>query len=110
LSQGVKSVVITLGAHGVVYQTFIHQQTGLDYCHVPARKVKVVDTTAAGDTFVGAYAVAWAASASTKQSFNARVDFAVNKANEAASLTVQRNGAQSAIPWMDEVVGGLILV
>ena len=68
-----------------------------------ARKVKVVDTTAAGDTFVGAYTVAvakWKASGKTGE-FD--LDTAIAHANRAASLTVQREGAQSSIPWIDEV-------
>ena len=70
---------------------------------VPARKVKVVDTTAAGDTFTGAYAVAaarWRADAQG-QAFD--IDAAIAHANRASSMTVQKMGAQSSIPWADEV-------
>ena len=70
---------------------------------VPAKKVKVVDTTAAGDTFVGAYSVAvarWRAN-SVHSEFD--LDAAISYANQAASLTVQKAGAQSSIPWVDEV-------
>ena len=69
---------------------------------VPARKVQVVDTTAAGDTFAGAYSVAV-----TRWRSNPDGDFdldtAIAYANRAASMTVQKKGAQSSIPWMDEV-------
>ncbi|KAL9007291.1 MAG: hypothetical protein Q9173_007385, partial [Seirophora scorigena] len=52
---GVTNVVLTLGARGVFFST----EGGASSGFVPAEKVDaVVDTTAAGDTFVGAYAVA----------------------------------------------------
>lgn len=64
---------------------------------MPAHKVRVVDTTAAGDTFVGAYAV-WLAGHSANDTAGA-----VRFANLAASLSVQKAGAQSAIPFLQEV-------
>ena len=70
---------------------------------VPARKVKVVDTTAAGDTFVGAYSVAVARWKSGAGSGDYDLDAAISHANRAASLTVQKKGAQASIPWVDEV-------
>ena len=65
--------------------------------------MKVVDTTAAGDTFVGAYAVAVARSKSQTEQVAFDIDAAVAFANKAAARTVERKGAQSAIPWLDEV-------
>jgi ribokinase len=91
----VRSVIVTLGAKGAI---FAIKDV---YEHVPAEKnVKVVDTTAAGDTFVGAYAVELVR--------NERKDekgllAAVAKACKAAARTVEKEGAQSAIPWADEV-------
>jgi ribokinase len=70
---------------------------------VPARKVQVVDTTAAGDTFAGAYTVAVARWKATAQDTDFNLDAAIAHANRAASMTVQREGAQSSIPWADEV-------
>jgi ribokinase len=70
---------------------------------VPARKVQVVDTTAAGDTFAGAYTVAVARWKATAQYTDFNLDAAIAHANRAASMTVQREGAQSSIPWADEV-------
>lgn len=70
---------------------------------VPARKVKVVDTTAAGDTFAGAYTVAVAKWKAGSQSAPFDLDQAIEHANRAASMTVQKAGAQSSIPWADEV-------
>jgi len=68
---------------------------------IPARKVKVVDTTAAGDTFVGAYAVEVVRSKLRAENFS--LEKAVEGANAAAAMTVQKKGAQASIPWADEV-------
>ncbi|KAH7135456.1 Ribokinase-like protein [Dendryphion nanum] len=103
IKRGVKNTIITLGGEGVYYQTDKRHAQSQKGQLVPARKVKVVDTTAAGDTFVGAYSVAvarWKAGGSTSD-FD--LDAAIALANRAASLTVQRKGAQSSIPWVDEV-------
>ncbi|ESZ98593.1 hypothetical protein SBOR_1043 [Sclerotinia borealis F-4128] len=95
LSRGVKTVIVTLGSKGAIFAT------GDVYEHVPAEEnVKVVDTTAAGDTFVGAYAV------ELVRNVDADADVmlaAVAKACKAAARTVEKEGAQSAIPWADEV-------
>ena len=64
-----------------------------------------MDTTAAGDTFVGGYAVAVARSKATSKKGAFDIDAAIDFANRAASKTVQKRGAQSAIPWLDEVPG-----
>jgi len=66
-----------------------------------ARKVPVVDTTAAGDTFVGAYAVYLAQHALEKPEH--AIAGAVAFATRAASMTVQKSGAQSSIPFLNEV-------
>ncbi|RMZ68304.1 ribokinase [Pyrenophora seminiperda CCB06] len=95
IERGVKNVIITLGGEAA-------SQKG---CVVPARKVKVVDTTAAGDTFAGAYTVAVARWKSMEKEAEFDLDAAIAYANRAASVTVQREGAQSSIPWADEVPG-----
>lgn len=92
---GVKNVVITLGAEGAFLSTTDEHR------RVAAERVKVVDTTAAGDTFVGAYAVSVARATRTGQRPN--IAEAVRRATKAAALTVQKPGAQSAIPFMGEV-------
>lgn len=66
--------------------------------HVPANKVSVTDTTAAGDTFVGAYAVGL-----QRQESGHSIANAVAYARNAASLTIQKEGAQKSIPWKDEL-------
>lgn len=89
---GVRNVIITLGGEGVFFAT--KTQTG----RMPAEKVEVIDTTAAGDTFVGAYAVSIVSK--TKS-----VGEAVRTANKAAAMTVQKNGAQDAIPYLGALLG-----
>ena len=69
--------------------------TGGDALHVPGRPVTAVDTTGAGDCFVGALAVAL----SENQPLRAALDFA----NRAASISVQRLGAATSMPQRAEV-------
>jgi ribokinase len=86
---GVKNVIITLGAAGAYVMS--SGFTGM----VPGKKVKAVDTTAAGDVFNGALAVALAE--------GKELEKAVIFANEAASVSVTRMGAQSSAPYRNEV-------
>jgi len=87
--QGAKNVVITLGKQGV------YLKTNDNCCEVPAFKVVAVDSTAAGDTFCGALAVACT---------NAKLDAeALKFANAAAAISVTRMGAQPSIPKLEEV-------
>ena len=95
IASGVHHIILTLGGAGVIYLNTYEQKIW----RFLAEKVDVIDTTAAGDTFVGAYAIAVIANAKTGWNTAA----AVNWANTAAAKTVQRRGAQSAIPWLDEV-------
>ncbi|KAJ4293574.1 putative ribokinase [Kalmusia sp. IMI 367209] len=107
IARGVKNVIITLGGEGVYYQTDKQQAQSQLGQIVPARKVKVVDTTAAGDTFVGAYSVAVARWKASEQKSDFDLDSAIAYANLAASLTVQKAGAQSSIPWVNEVTSSV---
>lgn len=88
-AKGVDKVIITLGERGV----FVKDKT--NYYKIPAHKVKVIDTTAAGDTFCGAVCVAL--------SEGMPVYEAAEMANKAASIAVSRQGAQSSIPFREEV-------
>jgi len=90
LNMGVPRVLVTLGGDGVMYSN------GGEMIHKPARSVKVVDTTGAGDSFTGALAVSLAGGAD----FDAAVDFALS----VAGLTVARRGAQESLPSMEEVL------
>ncbi|KAF9737399.1 hypothetical protein PMIN06_001196 [Paraphaeosphaeria minitans] len=103
VQKGVKNVIITLGGEGVYYRTDKQHAQSQPGKIVPARKVQVIDTTAAGDTFVGAYSVAVARWKSSSETAEFDLDSAIKHANLAASLTVQKAGAQSSIPWVDQV-------
>jgi len=87
--QGVKNVIITLGAKGAV----LLNEAGFHV--IPATKVDAVDTTAAGDVFNGALAVAIAEGKDMLT--------AIQFACQAASITVTRMGAQSSIPYRKEI-------
>jgi len=101
---GSRRVVITLGALGAVFQDCYEDGTvpgggggGATARHVSARKVdQVVDTTAAGDTFVGALAVSYVAQLRAGTSFS--LEKAVDRAIVASSWTVQRRGTWEAMP------------
>ncbi|KFA67749.1 hypothetical protein S40285_00994 [Stachybotrys chlorohalonatus IBT 40285] len=96
LERGVANVIITLGGRGVFYAN----KAGASAL-VPPVKTTVVDTTAAGDTFVGSYALAVVQAAASGAAFD--IDGAVKVANRAAAITVARKGAQVSIPWRDEL-------
>jgi ribokinase len=88
--QGVKNVIITMGPLGAV----ICQEGRLSV--VNAEQVETVDTTAAGDVFNGALAVA----ISEGKNLEEAVEFAC----KAAALSVTRLGAQSSIPYRNELL------
>ncbi|KAF2221662.1 Ribokinase-like protein [Elsinoe ampelina] len=94
LKRGAKNVVITLGAKGAYYAN--GTQTG----HCRAYKVKVVDTTGAGDTFTGAYSSDYLRQ---KEAGRWDIEKAVIRANKAAAITITKLGAQHGIPWSDEI-------
>ncbi|WP_347905290.1 ribokinase [Pseudomonas purpurea] len=89
MAVGAGKVIITLGAQGSL---FAHGQS---FEHFPAPKVKAVDTTAAGDTFVGGFAAALAAGKSEAD--------AIRFGQVAAALSVTRAGAQPSIPLLSDV-------
>jgi ribokinase len=93
LARDGRVVIATLGEHGAV-------AVDRDDAHaVPGRKVTVVDTTGAGDCFVGALA-AMLASGTDRRT-------ALDRANLAASLAVQRPGAAPSMPTLAELQKGL---
>ena len=84
LDLGPKSTVITVGEAGAVFAE------GESSKHLPAPKVDVVDTTGAGDAFVGALAAQLAQGASLEE--------AVAYAVRAGAAAVTKEGAQGALP------------
>ncbi|KAJ9483742.1 hypothetical protein VN97_g9652 [Penicillium thymicola] len=94
----VEIVVITLGAKGVYFST----KSGRSGIVAGVKVAKVVDTTAAGDTFVGYFATAVARFLATGQGIGAfyeEIEGAVSTANAAAAMCVQRRGAMQSIPF-----------
>ncbi|WP_431144975.1 ribokinase [Pseudomonas alvandae] len=89
IAGGAGKVIVTLGAQGLMFAN------GSSFEHFPAPRVKAVDTTAAGDTFVGGFA---AALASGKDEVEA-----IRFGQVAAALSVTRAGAQPSIPTLLEV-------
>lgn len=89
LAAGAGKVIITLGAQGSLFAS------GTGFEHFPAPRVKAVDTTAAGDTFVGGFAAALAAGKSEAE--------AIRFGQVAAALSVTRSGAQPSIPTLSDV-------
>lgn len=99
ISRGVRYVLITLGANGVFWKWADEKET--QGSRVKALSVKAIDTTAAGDTFVGAYAAYLARSKPIPDALTMKA--AIMFANNAAALAVQRQGAQASIPYRDEL-------
>lgn len=95
IERGVKFVIITLGEKGAA---LISKD---DFCIVPAHKVTAIDTTAAGDSFIGA--VANKITSSSEVSFEC-IKSAIEFGNKVSSITVQRQGAQTSLPYLDEVI------
>lgn len=91
LARGVKTLIITLGEQG----SLVVQR--MERSAIPAHPVKAVDTTAAGDAFVGAFAVAWAEGKSLIE--------AARWGNAAGALAVTCLGAQPSLPTRQEVMG-----
>lgn len=89
LKKGVGCVLVTIGSRGALL-------CNKDGCkRYPVAKVTPVDTTAAGDTFNAALAVALAE--------NSTISDAIRLANAAAAISITRKGAQTSVPTREEV-------
>lgn len=89
VAKGVEKVIITLGSQGALVVTKNEKVSVASY------KVNAVDTTAAGDTFCGAFAVALVEGKSLKDS--------LQFASAAAAISVTRMGAQPSAPKREEI-------
>lgn len=89
LEKGVRTVIVTLGANGALLVT--DEKT----THVPTFKVEVVDTTAAGDAFIGGLAAALLKGKPLEE--------AVRYGNASGALAATKFGAQPSLPSRDEV-------
>lgn len=87
--KGTENVVITLGKMGSV------TITPKEVIRMEAYKVDTVDSTAAGDSFIGAMAA--------KMSFESSLEEALEYATKVSAVTVTRKGAQISIPTSEEV-------
>lgn len=89
LDKGVKNVVVSLGSRGCMLVTEEKE------VFFPANKVKAVDTTAAGDSFTAAFALALSEGKNCEE--------AVCFGQRVSSIVVTRKGAQTSIPTREEV-------
>lgn len=89
LGKGIEKIIITLGSQGVLYV----DDKGHEF--FKAHKVDVVDTTAAGDSFIGGFVVSYTESQDIRQ--------AIDMGQKTAALAIQKVGAQSSLPTREEV-------
>lgn len=87
---GVKNVLVTLGENG----SLCLLENG-EYISVPARKVKAIDTTAAGDSFISGFVSKLIEDKSVKE--------AMEFATKVSSIVVTKKGAIDSLPLLEEV-------
>lgn len=86
---GIKELIVTMGAQGSWYYN------GTDFIEAKAEKVNAIDTTAAGDSFIGGVV--------TKLASGYSMSEALDYGSKVAAITVTRFGAQSSLPTCEEV-------
>lgn len=91
INNGIREVIVTLGEKGCIHVTENTEKVFKAY------KVKSIDTTAAGDSFNGALAV----SLSTGENIETAIEFAM----KVGAMTVTKEGAQTSLPYKEEVKG-----
>lgn len=87
--KGISQTIITLGSKGCIYNY------GSDVKRYPAYKVNAVDTTAAGDTFIGAFCAKYTGDDSLSD--------AIQYGTAASAIAVGRFGASVSIPHKNEI-------
>jgi ribokinase len=94
LERGAGTVILTLGERGSLLVT--EKETA----HVPATPVKALDSTGAGDAYVGSLAYFLAAGKSLTE--------AMRRANHIAAISVQYSGTQTSFPVAADLPGELL--
>ena len=87
IKMGVKGLIVTLGEKGSLYLG------GDKFTKHSAYKVKAIETTAAGDSFIGGFVTR----------LDLGVDKAIEFATKVSAISVTKRGAQTSIPTMEEV-------
>jgi ribokinase len=87
---GCRTIVVTLGEQGAL---LVEGQTQI---HLEAYRVKSIDSVGAGDAFVGAFAASLAVGKSNLE--------AAQAGNAAGALAVTKHGAQSSLPYSEEIM------
>ena len=91
INKGIKKIIVTLGSKGVLYMD------SNKYEYFKAYKVNVVDTTAAGDSFIGGFISSYLINSDN-------IENAIQQGQTVAALTIQKIGAQCSLPTLEEVV------
>ena len=90
IEKGVKELIVTLGSKGSLY---INEET-MNF--KKSYKVEAIATTAAGDSYTGALAVAF--------SKNESIEEAMDFASKVGALSVMKEGAQTSLPTLEDVL------
>ena len=90
LDKGVKGLIVTLGSKGCMFISKTEKKS------FPAYKVKDIDTTAAGDSFIGGFVNGLASGLTFEE--------AIDRGTKVAAISVTRIGAQTSIPTLEEVL------
>ena len=88
LGHGLKNVIVTMGSRGSLWMSKDHE------VHIEASEVKAVDTTGAGDAFIGCFAASYVASGDIEKS--------LRRASRYATLSVTRTGTQGSYADAEE--------
>src|SRR3712207_2278737 len=93
MKEGIKCVIITLGSKGAAVITKEHSDI------IPAFKVNAIDTTAAGDSFIGGFASKIDINNMSFENIKKSIKFG----NMVSSIAVQREGAEPSIPYLEDI-------